>query len=52
MGAGAGFFTNTSNNKEGDLGSVVLPPAPSGTVYKVGGAYDIVWGMRANHGGG
>lgn len=52
IGGGAAFFVNTTNNKEGDLGSKVLPVSPSDAVMKAGTTFDAVWGMRANHGGG
>ena len=51
FGPGAAFFTNTTNNKLGDLGSKTLPPQPSGAVYRAGSTYEMKWGMRANHGG-
>jgi hypothetical protein len=52
VGGGAAFYIETIHAKEGDLGSKVLPPAPSGVAYKAGGAFEATWGMRANHGGG
>eukprot|EP00051_Salpingoeca_urceolata_P005916 m.78800 g.78800 ORF g.78800 m.78800 type:complete len:112 (+) comp14598_c0_seq5:73-408(+) len=30
----------------------VLPPAPSGTVWKAGDVVETAWSIRANHGGG
>eukprot|EP00037_Helgoeca_nana_P000520 m.22090 g.22090 ORF g.22090 m.22090 type:complete len:364 (+) comp10631_c0_seq1:17-1108(+) len=52
VGGGAAFYIETIHAKEGDLGSKVLPPAPSGVAYKAGGVFEATWGMRANHGGG
>ena len=52
VGGGAAFYTDTVHAKEGDMGSKVLPPMPSGIVYKSGSTFEATWGMRANHGGG
>eukprot|EP00035_Acanthoeca_spectabilis_P012425 m.221729 g.221729 ORF g.221729 m.221729 type:complete len:365 (+) comp15617_c0_seq5:15-1109(+) len=52
VGGGAAFYTNTIHAKEGDLGSKVLPPMPSGVTIKAGSTFDATWSMRANHGGG
>lgn len=49
---GAAFFTNTSHNVIGDLGSVVLPEMPSMASWKIGSVVEATWAMRANHGGG
>ena len=38
--------------KQGDLGSKVLPPNPTGVVWKAGGTVETKWNIRANHGGG
>ena len=38
--------------KQGDLGSVVLKPRPSGTVWKRGSVVQARWQMTARHGGG
>jgi len=51
-GPGAADFVNTSNAKHGDLGSKVLKPMPSQATWAVGEEAEIMWGMRANHGGG
>lgn len=52
VGPGAAFYVNSTHAKEGDLGSKVLPPMPSGVVWKAGQHVEAMWGMRANHGGG
>eukprot|EP00039_Didymoeca_costata_P003836 m.69995 g.69995 ORF g.69995 m.69995 type:complete len:366 (-) comp12098_c0_seq1:106-1203(-) len=52
VGAGAAFYVNTTHAKEGDLGSKVLPPNNVGTTWKRGSTQELLWGMRANHGGG
>ena len=31
---------------------VVLPPAPSGTIWEAGSSVEVSWGIRFNHGGG
>jgi len=49
---GAAFYVKTVNAQIGDLGSKVLPPAPSGTVWTAGTNVETLWGIRANHGGG
>jgi len=51
-GPGAAAFINRSNAKHGDLGSEVLKPMPSQATWTVGSEVEIVWGVRANHGGG
>ena len=51
VGYGAAFFTDTVHAKANDLGSRVLPPMPSGTVWAAGQRVEVVWGIRANHGG-
>lgn len=51
-GPGVAVFASTPFAKMGDLGSEVLPPAPSGTVWTVGGTAEVAWGIRYNHGGG
>ena len=45
-------FVNTSNAKQGDLGSEVLPRAPTGVVWTAGSEVEAKWSLRANHGGG
>ena len=51
-GPGVAVFANTSFAKFGDKGSTVLPPAPSGTVWRAGASVEVSWGIRFNHGGG
>merc|ERR1711879_1012842 len=51
-GPGDAVFSDNEFAKMGDLGSKVLKPAPSGTVWKVGTAVEVSWGIRYNHGGG
>eukprot|EP00038_Savillea_parva_P017602 m.21074 g.21074 ORF g.21074 m.21074 type:complete len:358 (+) comp3855_c0_seq1:52-1125(+) len=45
-------YRNTSNAVQGDLGSKVLPHAPTGIVWKRGDSVEATWSLRANHGGG
>ena len=45
-------FVNTTNAKQGDLGSKVLPRAPTGVVWTAGSEVEAKWSLRANHGGG
>lgn len=53
QGGGAdAVFTNTSMAKMGELGSQVLPYAPSGAVWYVGSTVEVSWAIRYNHGGG
>ena len=42
----------TENAKQGDRGSKVLPPNPTGVVWKAGDTVETKWNIRANHGGG
>lgn len=51
-GGGQAKYTNTTLAKQGDLGSEVLPPAPTGIVWKAGSEVETKWSIRANHGGG
>lgn len=52
-GGGAdAVFTNTSLARFGQLGSEVLPYAPSGTVWLAGSSVEVGWAIRYNHGGG
>ena len=52
-GGGAdAVFTNTSIAQMGQLGSKVLPYAPSGTKWMAGSAVEVGWAIRYNHGGG
>jgi hypothetical protein len=48
----AGAFNTTKFAKMGDLGSQVLKPRPSGTVWRKGGTARTRWELTANHGGG
>ena len=48
-GPGVAIFHNTTFAKGGDLGSKVLPPAPSGTIWTAGEAAEVSWGIRYNH---
>ena len=52
VGVGAAFFLDTPHAKANDLGSKVLPPLPTGTVWRAGAQVEAMWGLRANHGGG
>lgn len=45
-------FRNTSHAVQGDLGSKVLPRAPTGVVWRRGDEVEAIWSLRANHGGG
>ena len=49
---GEAKYTATKFAKQGDLGGEVLPPAPTGVVWKAGGVETAKWSIRANHGGG
>lgn len=51
-GPGDAVFGTTEFAKQGDLGSKVLNPAPSGTLWTVGTVVEVSWGIRYNHGGG
>jgi len=48
----AGAYTATPNAKQGDLGTKVLKPRPSGTVWKRGSAVKARWELTAAHAGG
>jgi hypothetical protein len=48
----AAAYNTTKFAKMGDLGSVVLPKRPTGTVWTRGGEARTRWQMTANHGGG
>ena len=52
FGPGDAKFLDTPFAKGGELGSQVLPPAPSGTIWTAGGTAEVAWGTRYNHGGG
>lgn len=45
-------FLNSTKAKQGDKGSVVLPPYPTNTVWKAGELAEVSWTIRTNHGGG
>ena len=51
VGGGEGKYFPTKFAKQGALGSKVLPPAPSGTVWTAGGTAVTGISIRANHGG-
>ena len=48
----AGAYNETRFAKQGDLGSVVLKPRPTGTVWKRGATEKARWQYTASHGGG
>ena len=48
----AGAYNTTKYAKQGDLGSMVLPRRPSGTVWKRGSIAMTRWENTAEHGGG
>eukprot|EP00440_Ansanella_granifera_P001336 gb/GFBE01001438.1/.p1 GENE.gb/GFBE01001438.1/~~gb/GFBE01001438.1/.p1 ORF type:complete len:387 (+),score=62.44 gb/GFBE01001438.1/:1-1161(+) len=48
----AGAYNTTKFAKQGDLGSKVLKPRPSGTVWKKGSLAKTRWQQTAGHGGG
>ena len=50
--AGATYYITTANAKVGDLGSEVLPPRPTGTVWQRGATVKASFTINANHGGG
>ena len=47
---GEAKYTTTKFAKQGDLGTKVLPPAPTGIVWPAGGIATTKWSIRANHG--
>jgi len=51
-GGGEAIFLANQWAKQGDLGSKVLPSAPSGRIWTAGSQVDVSWGIRFNHGGG
>lgn len=51
-GGGESKITGTIYAVQGDLGSKVLPPLPTGVVWQAGSAAEVGWSIRANHGGG
>jgi len=48
----AGAYNDTENAKQGDLGTKVLPPRPSGTVWHRGTVAKARWQLTASHAGG
>jgi len=48
----AGAYRQTKFAKQGDLGSMVLRPRPSGTVWRKGSLAKTRWQQTAGHGGG
>lgn len=48
----AGAYNATRYAKQGDLGSKVLAPRPTGTVWELGGVARARWQQTAAHGGG
>jgi hypothetical protein len=48
----AGAYNSTVFAKQGDLGSKVLKPRPTGTVWQRGTVVDARWQYTASHGGG
>ena len=48
---GAQYFA-TKFAKQGDLGSKVLKPRPTGVVWTAGETVEVSWAIEANHGGG
>jgi len=48
----AAAFNTTAFASMGDLGTAVLAPRPTGTVWKRGGTAKTRWQITANHGGG
>ena len=49
---GEAKYTPTQFAKQGDLGSKMLPQAPTGVKWTIGGNATVKWSIRANHGGG
>jgi hypothetical protein len=47
-GPGEAVFANNTFASMGDLGSKVLKPAPSGTVWTAGTSVKVSWGIRYN----
>eukprot|EP01052_Picozoa_sp_SAG31_P010471 SAG31_NODE_574_length_13967_cov_7.512042_11_plen_92_part_00 len=48
----AAEYTTTKYAKQGDYGTVVLKPRPTGTVWKRGTNASVRFQLTANHGGG
>lgn len=51
-GTAGADYRPTIHAKRGDLGSKVLKPAPSGTVWTTGQHVEVAWTVKAFHGGG
>lgn len=51
-GGFGGIYVNTTHAKLGDKGTEVLPPMPSGVVWKSGSVVEVSWVIEANHAGG
>jgi len=47
-----GEYVQTKYAKQGDLGSSVLKPRPTGITWKAGGLANVSWYIAFNHGGG
>jgi len=47
-----GEYVPTKYGKQGDLGSKVLAPRPTGITWKAGGVANASWYIAFNHGGG
>lgn len=47
-----GEYTPTQYAKQGDLGSYVLKPRPTGIVWERGSHVNVSWYIAFNHGGG
>lgn len=47
-----GEYTTTKYAKQGDLGTKVLQPRPTGIVWNRGGVANVSWYIAFNHGGG
>lgn len=45
-------YTPTKYGKQGDLGSQVLAPRPTGITWQAGGFANVSWYIAFNHGGG
>eukprot|EP01050_Picozoa_sp_SAG11_P012786 SAG11_NODE_1445_length_4891_cov_8.267738_1_plen_78_part_00 len=50
-GFGAQYF-NTTHGSQGQKGSEVLKPRPTGVNWKAGSTVEVSWAIEANHGGG
>eukprot|EP01043_Picozoa_sp_COSAG02_P035252 COSAG02_NODE_2512_length_8621_cov_278.639062_10_plen_79_part_00 len=47
-----GEYTPTIYGKQGDLGSKVLKPRPTGITWKAGSVVNVSWYIAFNHAGG